>query len=89
MPHTKKAIFSGAQGEVTLGHNSGQCLIPKRPYFLVLTDGLLWGIIQGNASYLSLAGAASSTIFVAIKHVFCHDKSMLVTTFVMEKKNPT
>ena len=29
---------------------------------------------------ISLAGAATSIIFVATKHIFCHNKSMLVAT---------
>ena len=33
-----------------------------------------------NITDLSLAGAATSMIFVATKHVFCRDKSMLVAT---------
>ena len=32
--------------------------------------------------FLSLAGAATSIIFVTTKHIFCHDKSMLVATKV-------
>ena len=32
------------------------------------------------APKISLAGAATSIIFVATKHAFCHDKSMLVVT---------
>ena len=36
---------------------------------------------------LSLAGAATSIIFVATKHVFCHDKSMLVATKLVARQN--
>ena len=35
-----------------------------------------------NTTDLSLAGAATSMIFVATKHIFCRDKSMLVATNV-------
>ena len=38
-------------------------------------------------THLSLAGAAASIVFVATKHIFCHDKSMLAATkvFVVTK----
>ena len=36
---------------------------------------------------LSLAGAATSTIFVATKHVFCHEKSMLAATKRLSRQN--
>ena len=35
------------------------------------------------ASVLSMAGAATSIIFVVTKHVFCHDKNMLVATSLL------
>ena len=35
---------------------------------------------------VSLAGIATSIIFVATKHVFCCDKSMLVVTKVFSRK---
>ena len=34
---------------------------------------------------LSLVGAASSIVFVVTKHVFCHNKSMLVVTKVLSQ----
>ena len=47
----------------------------------------MFSIIGSSVSYgirvmclVSLAGAAISIIFVATKHIFCHNKSMLVAT---------
>ena len=36
---------------------------------------------------LSLAGAATSIILVATKHVFCRDKNMLAVTNVLSRQN--
>ena len=45
-----------------------------------MVDLALSGQHCGPVFCVSLAGAATSTIFVATKHVFCRDKSMLVAT---------
>ena len=37
-------------------------------------------ILKMRASVFSMAGAATSIVFVVTKHVFCHDKNMLVAT---------
>ena len=42
--------------------------------------------VCGITGLLSLVGAVTSIIFAATKHIFCHDKSMLVITEYLSRQ---
>ena len=61
-------------------------LVTEPSVHILLWDLAVCSFLEWEAWSLSLAGAATSMIFVATKHIFCRDKSTLVATKLLSRQ---